>query len=71
MENMIWYKGSLQKCMDYNAVVSYNERYHGVTTKWANIIQRGDDFYIKKHERYPAEMIEVEKLPEITIITEG
>jgi hypothetical protein len=50
---MIYLKGTFEKCLGYDQHVTASEGYSGATQRWAEPIQRGDDYYIAKHESYP------------------
>lgn len=63
----MWYIGTEQQCLNYDAYVTANENYSGTTTNWYNPVKHKDHdiFAIEKHEKYEAqeEMDLVESLP--------
>ena len=63
---MKYYKGTKQECDAYNSEVTQGEGYQGTTTKWAEPVQIGNDYYIPKHPDYPEfEGLTPAELPEI------
>ena len=66
----MWYRGTKQRCEDYNAIVSYNEGFKDTTSRWSNIHFIEGTYYIMKHETYSgAYLTEATELPvqDITI----
>lgn len=60
----MWYKGTEQECVYYNYLVTKAKNYQGITRTWSSIVERGEDYYVKKHEGYDSEMELVESLPD-------
>lgn len=59
----MYYKGTEQECIDYNATVTAGQHYHGVTTHWADPIYSEGNWYIVKNDKYPSSMEEVDNIP--------
>lgn len=59
----MFYKGTEQECIDYNATVTAGEHYHGVTTHWGDPIYSEGNWYIPKNDKYPSSMEEVDNIP--------
>jgi hypothetical protein len=63
----MYYKGTKAECEDYNANVTSQRNYDGVhSVKWAEIVAHpnGEEFAVRKHEDYTAELQEIEYLAE-------
>jgi hypothetical protein len=61
----MWYKGTIEECESYNNLVTISEKYDGVTTKWSDIYQINDEFYVSVNQKYlDNNLILVNELPE-------
>jgi len=49
---MSYYRGNLKRCQDYNAIVSYSQKYVDTTSSWSSIELVNGDYYILKHPDY-------------------
>ena len=51
-----------QELEAYNTLVTQSEGYNGTTQQWSDVIahKNGGLFAIRKHEKYPSEMQEVQ-----------
>ncbi len=61
----MYYKGTLEECQQYNAMVTNNSSYDGVyTVIWASVYSHpnGVDFAIRKHDKYSSDLTEIETL---------
>jgi len=60
----MYYKGTQQECIDYDATVTAAKNYQGVTKNWANPVEIEGVWYILKHENYDCSLNTVDKLPQ-------
>ena len=60
----MYYTGTEQECIDYNATVTAGQNYQGVTTHWADPIYSEGNWYVSKHDKYTSAMELVDKLPQ-------
>ena len=63
----MYYKGTKEECENYNIHVTSQRNYDGVhSVKWANVVAHpnGEEFAVRKHENYEAELTEIESLTE-------
>lgn len=62
----MYYIGTKTQCEYYLNKVNKGEKYNGITSKWADIVQRptSDMYAIVKHEKYThSSMTLIDKLP--------
>jgi len=59
----MYYKGTEQECIGYDATVTAGENYQGTTTHWASPIYSEGNWYIAKNDKYSSSMEEVESVP--------
>lgn len=60
---MQYIKATKQQCEDYNAEVTQSENYQGGTSRWAEVQEIENSFYIALHPDYPIELEIVNELP--------
>ena len=59
---MLWYKGTIQECINYDKHVTEKEGYVK-GDNWANPQEIEGIWYILKHKKYTSEMEAVNELP--------
>jgi hypothetical protein len=63
----MYYKGTEQECLEYDAQVTEGEVYPIEGDNWANPIERDGSWYILRHEKYLCQMNLVNELPQTPI----